>query len=991
MRFRLALLLSVVWLAACSPTGSTLSVDVLTDLIPGPEFDRVEVVLFTAGASRSQGGENLRTFSTPAAFTDASRFRSGFRASNFTNVADGAYTVRVRLQRPPSGSGAVLAEKWSSIVVRGSTRVTIGLDAACVSVMCPAPGGSSAFTECARGRCVDAFCDPADSTTWAEHCCDPMDPTADCDSGAVLFCAAASECTAPERGCADVSCERGLCLQTPRDSECDEGDYCAREEGCLPLPTPVIPVSDGGTPDAGPIATDATTSCLQVICQDDTDPCFIHYIDCITGACVRLTQREVGSTCNASGAICSNDQACVACPGAPFCDADSDVDGDGIVDRRDIETCDGIDNDGDGVIDDGIAFVMSYLDIDGDSYGNDATLLRRCSSDPGTVLRGGDCDDDNARRFPMNPEVCDGVDNDCNGMPDDGLTFVDYFVDLDGDGVGNTSTLMNSCNVIPGRVTVDGDCDDADAARFPGNPEVCNTIDDDCDGLVDAADADESECGENATCGAGTCSCDEDYIGDGITCLPLIFPRVDASIKAPNAGPNDYFGWSASMSEDGTTLAVGASGEDSGTTGVDSVANTAANQAGAVYIYVRTGDDWTLQSYLKPHQTTVDDSFGGYVDLSADGNTLAVSAIREDSSTPGINGAPNEALNASGAAYIFTRTGTTWTQEAFIKASNPGAGDWFSFPLALSDDGNTLAAGARYEDSAGTGVGATPDELSADSGAVYVFTRNSATWTEQAFIKASNTGAGDGFSAGIGLSGDGSTLVIGASGEDSSGTGINPIPNEAALDSGAAYVYTRSGSTWTFETFLKPSNTGAGDGFSAGRISADGTFIVGAAGLEDGSGTGVNPPSDELATDSGATYLFRRGAEGWEQEAYIKASNTGAGDQFGFFAVMSSSGDTLAISTSLEDSSGLGVATTPNEAGTDYGAVYVYIRTGTTWSMRDFIKSPNGGNIYFGFLAMSGDGQTLTASAPFESTAGRGIDVPPTGARSRSGALYIYR
>jgi hypothetical protein len=73
------------------------------------------------------------------------------------------------------------------------------------------------------------------------------------------------------------------------------------------------------------------------------------------------------------------------------------------------------------------------------------------------------------------------------------------------------------------------------------------------------------------------------------------------------------------------------------------------------------------------------------------------------------------------------------------------------------------------------------------------------------------------------------------------------------------------------------------------------------------------------------------------------------------------------------------------------GAVYVFVRTGATWAMRDFIKPPSGGNTYYGFLGMSGDGRTLTVGAPYEATGGRGVNAPATGSRGLSGALHIYR
>ena len=195
-------------------------------------------------------------------------------------------------------------------------------------------------------------------------------------------------------------------------------------------------------------------------------------------------------------------------------------------------------------------------------------------------------------------------------------------------------------------------------------------------------------------------------------------------------------------------------------------------------------------AYIKASNTG-DDSFGRSVALSADGNTLAVGATREDSSATGINGdqADNSAP-VSGAVYVFTRSGSLWEQQAYIKASNTNAFDRFGESVSLSADGNTLAVGAVSKDSSATGInGDQTDDSVFSSGAVYVFTRSGSVWEQQAYIKASNTDADDFFGLQVSLSADGNTLAVGANGEASSATGINGDQNDnAAEDAGAVYV-----------------------------------------------------------------------------------------------------------------------------------------------------------------------------------------------------------
>ncbi len=179
--------------------------------------------------------------------------------------------------------------------------------------------------------------------------------------------------------------------------------------------------------------------------------------------------------------------------------------------------------------------------------------------------------------------------------------------------------------------------------------------------------------------------------------------------------------------------------------------------------------------YFKASNTESNDEFGTSIALSADGKTLAVGSYIEDSSATGING--NQSDNAatdSGAVYVFTLSGGVWSQQAYVKASNAEANDLFGISVALSDDGNTLAAGSFFEDSSATGInGNQSDNSAGGSGAVYVFTRSGSTWSQEAYVKASNTEAGDGFGLRVRLSADGDTLAVGATAEDSSATGIN--------------------------------------------------------------------------------------------------------------------------------------------------------------------------------------------------------------------------
>jgi hypothetical protein len=224
-------------------------------------------------------------------------------------------------------------------------------------------------------------------------------------------------------------------------------------------------------------------------------------------------------------------------------------------------------------------------------------------------------------------------------------------------------------------------------------------------------------------------------------------------------------------------------------------------------------------AYLKASNPGMFDHFGegGALDghtghgiaISGDGNTIVVGAQHESSNARGVNGNQNDdSAYDAGAAYVLVRNGATWTQQAYLKASNTGSSDRFGNTVAISADGNTIAIAAYWESSAAKGInGNQGDDSIPQAGAVYVFTRAGTTWTQQAYIKASNTGTagvgdvpgdGDQFGFSLALSDDGNTLAVGATSEDSNANGINGNQaDDSASSAGAVYVFARTGGTWS--------------------------------------------------------------------------------------------------------------------------------------------------------------------------------------------------
>ena len=404
-----------------------------------------------------------------------------------------------------------------------------------------------------------------------------------------------------------------------------------------------------------------------------------------------------------------------------------------------------------------------------------------------------------------------------------------------------------------------------------------------------------------------------------------IFERIggawsqQAYLKASNANAGDSFGVSVAIS--GELVVVGAQGESSNATGVNgNQSDNSANASGAAYIFERNGGAWSQQAYLKASNTDVFDDFGSSVAIS--GELVIVGAQLESSNATGVNGNQSDnSAGGSGAAYIFERIGGTWSQQAYLKASNTDGSDLFGRSVAIS--GELVVVGATFEDSNATGVnGNESDNSTSGSGAAYIFERAGGTWSQQAYLKASNTGGSDSFGNSVAISGE--LVVVGADHEDSNATGVNGNQSDnSAFESGAAHIFERIGGTWSQQAYLKASNTDGSDRFGW-SVAISGELVVVAAYREGSNATGVNgDQNNNSASSSGAAYIFERSGGAWSQQAYLKASNTGGGDTFGWSVAISD--ELVVVGTTGEDSNAIGVnGNQSNNSSSAAGAAYIF-------------------------------------------------------------------
>lgn len=356
--------------------------------------------------------------------------------------------------------------------------------------------------------------------------------------------------------------------------------------------------------------------------------------------------------------------------------------------------------------------------------------------------------------------------------------------------------------------------------------------------------------------------------------------------------------------------------------------NDVSPDSGAAYVFTRTNGVWSQQAYLKASNNQRFARFGASLSLNKSGDRLAVGAPEESKSTT---------VPKTGAVYVFSRSAASWTQDDRLVATNQRLDDQFGYSVSLSGDGNTLAAGAVFEDFGSSG--AHPDfqqgpSLKIDSGAVYIFARNGAGWDVQSYIKASNPGEDDLFGTSLALSENGNGLAIGAPGESSDATSTfatGVSQNDLSAGSGAVYVYQRTGIVWAEQAYLKAANNTSGYSFGASLdLSADGNLLtVGvpkdrhSGGSISSSAAGKTPLS--ISQDQGAVNVFELIGNSWVEVSYLKASNRGNGDLFGTSVAMSDAADLLAVGAPGEDGSGFGVSGGFfNNNLSNSGAAYLY-------------------------------------------------------------------
>ena len=365
-----------------------------------------------------------------------------------------------------------------------------------------------------------------------------------------------------------------------------------------------------------------------------------------------------------------------------------------------------------------------------------------------------------------------------------------------------------------------------------------------------------------------------------ITTKTTYLPTVETVIlSASDKAASDQFSYSVAISEDNTRIAVGSPYADIST----------YTDAGRTYVFVWSGTSWVQEATLTAAGGLNNWQFGFSVDIDATGTRLAIGARKaaKHYTTP-------YSYYTSGIVYIYKRTGTAWTEEAFFYSdTNYISGSEFGTSVAIDNGGDRVVVGAPYTNYAGVG-----------RGTFYVFKRTETTWTKELFTTsapASNEHCG----TSVDISNDGSRIIVGTPHSD-------PV---SVTDAGRVDIWVRNGVTWTTEAALLASDAVTLDAFgTAVAISGDGSRAI----------VGVPLANPSSLADGGKAYIYSRSGSTWTQEAILTASDKATSDQFGNSVSIDKYGIRVAVGSYLNDPGAISAA----------GAVYLFSRSGTAWTQQ---------------------------------------------------------
>jgi hypothetical protein len=356
----------------------------------------------------------------------------------------------------------------------------------------------------------------------------------------------------------------------------------------------------------------------------------------------------------------------------------------------------------------------------------------------------------------------------------------------------------------------------------------------------------------------------------------------EAILTASDKAQNALFGYACAISGDGSRCIVGA--------------HQANNSRGKAYVFIRSGTTWTQEYILDDGIAgNAEYSFGVSVDIDNTGTRVVIGAYYYTSE----GGSPPYA----GRVYVYVRSGTTWARETILYANDAAASDYLGFSTSMTSDGSRVVAGA---------YGADPYTIST-AGKAYIFTRSGTTWSQEAILIASDADYQDNFGYSVDISGNGTRCIVGAFTANIGGSS----------DAGKAYIFSRSGSTWTQEAIL---NEGA-------FISANNYFGCSVSISNDGSRCIVGATISDLGgvINAGAAYIFIRSGTTWTQEAKLTANDAAASDQFGSSVCISNDSTMVIVGANIADSSGVA----------NCGKVYAFTRTGSTWTQVNIYTASN--------------------------------------------------